>query len=351
MKTKNNLDFLSDYSTLVNTEINQLLSSRQDYLMYDMMRYFFGFCDENFRKTNFYGGKKLRPGICLLIADFYGIKNECIPIASAIEIFHNFTLIHDDIEDRDELRRGRPTVWKLWGINHGINTGDAQLVLSNIELSKIDSEPIKNVKKIKNLFNECFLGIIEGQFLDFALEEKQLSDIQVNFDSYIKMITRKCALLYGLSAKSVGYAAGKPDTESDYLWQFGLNFGIAFQIFDDMMSIWGTEEKTGKSELGDIIERKKSLPIILYYDNCSDLEKSNLEKLYSSDKEISYNEANSIKQLLNDNKIYSLVWEKMNFYVKLSNEAIESLSVKNEDKEILRRFNDFLLSEAERIKC
>ncbi len=346
MKKHEELKDLEDYIDCIDIEIKSLLDTRKDYQLYDMMRYFFGYADENFRPANIYAGKRMRSALCLFFADLYGKKEQCIPVAAAIEIFHNFTLIHDDIEDRDELRRNRPTVWKVWGINHGINTGDAQLLLANIELLKLDC---KNIQEVQKFLFECYLQVAEGQFLDFELAENNINDKKISTEKYFEMITKKSAVLIGASVKASGMVLDLDDSEVDNLWKFGLNFGIAYQILDDLASLWSSKEATGKEELNDILEKKKTLPIIYFYEKCNDLEKDYINKFYSKEKQISLVEAKEIKKLIDEKDVFNDVWVKLEYYVKLYTEAIDKMSLDQERKEkILAICSSFLPKVKER---
>ena len=161
--------------------------ARNDYALYGMMRYFMGYTDESFNAGAQPVGKRMRPGLLLLIADSYGLLKEALPAALSIELFHNFALIHDDIVDHDELRRGRPTVWKLWGTDHAINTGDAQLLLALRALDEPIQLPPDRVTALRTRFFDRYLEVIEGQYLDFTLAAAKLRDPLVTEEAYFTM--------------------------------------------------------------------------------------------------------------------------------------------------------------------
>lgn len=339
---KDILKLFERYTPEIDDEIKGLLKSHTDLDMYKMISYFFGFLDKSFKEMKNYGGKRFRPGICLFLAECYGVKEKALELATAIEIFHNFTLIHDDIEDRDELRRGRPTLWKLWGINHGINTGDAQLHLVNEELYKYaEKNPQDNIK-ILLYINQKFLEVVEGQYLDFTLSELPINDKEVNMNNMIDMIGRKSAVLVGCSASTAGMVAGLDQSEIDNLWNYGYNLGLTYQFCDDLTSIWGNKEESGKDELADIREKKKTLPILYLYQNADKKTQARLVSLYSKRNDLTTSEIYEVKKMLDDMEIKNLVINRARKSLDLVYSAIEKLSISNKNKKTLREINDAL---------
>lgn len=337
------LKILEKYRTLVDREIKLLLRSCGNLPMYDMMAYFFGYKNECFVPISGYGGKHFRSGLCLLLADSYKLTN-ALPVATAIEIFHNFTLIHDDIEDKDPIRRGRPTVWKIWGINHGINTGDAQLILANLELLKAKEAICGNDSvNILEYVNRKFLEVAEGQFLDFELTAKGISDSDVNEKNYLEMITKKSGVLVGCACSVVGMLAKKEEKEIKALWDYGLNLGLAYQLNDDIASIWGKKDRTGKEEYKDIIERKKTLPIIRAYQELNVKDKKKFAKIFDKSKNLDRKEVAIIKGYLRETGARIYAESRMNYFFRKSLNALNRTSLKNAEKKVLRRINYALI--------
>ena len=234
--------------------------TRGEYAMYGMMRYFMGYADEEFRPTaEVFGGKRFRSGLCLMLADQYGALEAARPVALSIEVFHNFTLIHDDIVDKDTMRRGRPTVWKLWGTDHAINTGDGQLIMA---IQALESAPHEIQMRARPFLLSKYLEVVEGQFLDFTLTDYALDDSRTTEALYLTMLTKKTSVLVGAATRGAGIAAGAGEDEEQKLWDFGLALGIAYQQCDDTVGIWGTAEMTGKHPHGDVREKKKTLPVL-----------------------------------------------------------------------------------------
>jgi len=205
-------------------------------------------------------GKQLRGLFCLLACQAAGGKwQDALPAAAAVELIHNFSLIHDDIEDNGQLRRGRPTVWKIWGVAQAINTGDAMFALANASLLNL-SETVSPEAALEagKLFHLTCLRLTQGQHLDIAFEIQD----QVGEDAYWQMIGGKTAALLSFSLEGGALCANaKPNIQACYR-DFGTYLGMAFQVQDDILGIWGEEERTGKSATGDLVTRKKTLPVL-----------------------------------------------------------------------------------------
>ena len=242
-----------------------------------------GYTDERFQAITLGAGKRLRPGILLYLADQYGVLEKAFPAALSIELFHNFTLIHDDIEDNDELRRGRPTVWKLWGVNKAINAGDAQLICAMQALRDGNLLKEETYVALEQFLLAHYLKVIEGQHLDFVLAETSLSAKEITVDSYLEMITKKSAELVAASTWAAGCIAECSSEEQAALYGFGLNLGIAYQLHDDHESIWGDSKKTGKKSGGDMREHKKTNPVLHARDVLSEDDSMRLQELYTEE--------------------------------------------------------------------
>jgi geranylgeranyl diphosphate synthase type I len=228
---------------------------------FGMMRYHLGWADEKLNPYQARTGKRVRPVLCLLCCEACdGDWEQALPAGAAIEIMHNFTLIHDDIEDRDETRRGRPTVWTLWGDAHAINVGDAMFALSNLALLLLAERkvPAATVVAACCLFNVTQLALTGGQYLDIGFEDRN----DVSVDDYLVMIEGKTAALAACSCEMGALIAGAAEEQCARLRDFGRHLGLTFQMRDDILGIWGDPELTGKPAGADIARRKKSLPIL-----------------------------------------------------------------------------------------
>lgn len=228
---------------------------------YGMLEYHLGWRDADLKPAHFDPGKLLRPQLALLAcAAVGGTVAQALPLAAALQLIHDFSLIHDDIEDDSDTRRGRVTVWKQWGLAHGINAGDGMFVIAHLALLRLTQAgvPAEVVLAVVKRFEETILTICEGQYLDLSFE----GDLTIDEADYLAMIGRKTAALIS-SAAGLGAMVGGADAESyEALFDFGLNLGLAFQIEDDRLGIWGDPAVTGKPRAADIYRRKVSLPIV-----------------------------------------------------------------------------------------
>lgn len=273
------LELIGAYGARIDASAEAFLA-RSDYAPYGMMRYFMGYTDEHFNASVLPVGKRIRPGLLLFIADSYDLLQEALPAALSIELFHNFTLIHDDIIDHDELRRGRPTVWKLWGIDHAINTGDAQLILALRALEEPAQGSCERVATLRASLLDTYLEVIEGQYLDLILAVAKLTDPSVTEEAYLTMIRKKTSRLFRAATESAPMLARRSEAEVTALGDFGENLGMAYQLYDDLQSVWGAPERTGKKSAGDIYERKKTLPVIHAREHLAPADQRRLEVLY-----------------------------------------------------------------------
>ncbi|HKG06812.1 MAG TPA: polyprenyl synthetase family protein [Pedobacter sp.] len=198
------------------------------------------------------GGKRLRPIMLLMSAElFNGDLKAAIPAAMAIETFHNFTLIHDDIMDNAPLRRGKQTVHEKWGNNTAILSGDVMMVEANKHITNVE---VSVLKAALDTFNATAQGVCEGQQLDMEFETRE----DVSIEEYIDMIRLKTAVLVGGAMKLGAIVAKARNEEANLIYQFGENLGIAFQLQDDILDVYGDPEKFGKQVGGDIISDKKT---------------------------------------------------------------------------------------------
>ena len=235
-----------------------------------MMQYAMGWTQANGKPYDKPTGKRLRPTLLLLVVEsFGGDWQQALPAAAAIETLHNFSLIHDDIQDRSITRHGRPTVWQVWGENHAINAGDAMFSLAYTFLAKLQANyPIDLVLAVWETFNQTNLELTRGQYLDMQFE----NETYVATDEYISMISGKSAALIAACAKIGALLATNQYYVAESLSTFGLNLGIAFQIRDDVLGIWGDPQVTGKSAASDIVTKKKSLPVLYGLEQSEELQ-------------------------------------------------------------------------------
>lgn len=228
---------------------------------YQMLHYHMGWVDEAFQPGDFGSGKRIRPLLCLMACEAVGSDPQlALSAAAAVEILHNFSLIHDDIEDGDETRRHRPTVWKQWGMPQAINAGDGMFALAYAGLLRSSRQGVADgtVLAALNRFTACCLALTEGQHLDMSFEQRE----RVSVADYLRMIEGKTASLVAASLSLGALLGGAPGPVDDALYRFGRHIGLAFQIRDDILGIWGDPALTGKAAGNDLLRRKKSLPIL-----------------------------------------------------------------------------------------
>lgn len=221
------------------------------------------------------GGKRLRPVVLLMAYNLYQNDfQKVLPAAMAIEVFHNFTLVHDDIMDHAPLRRGKPTVHEKYDLNTGILSGDVMLVQAYEYLLPLSGLP--NFQKMLEVFTRTCIEVCEGQQMDMNFESR--SDVTI--DEYLKMIELKTSVLVACSMKMGAFLAGAPVDEAEMVYQFGRNLGIAFQIQDDILDTFGDPEKFGKKVGGDIAQNKKTYLMLKALEVAPEAEKAELMKWY-----------------------------------------------------------------------
>lgn len=238
---------------------------------YAMQEYQLGWRDERLAPANDDPGKLLRPLMCLLACRAAGGDPQlALPLAAGIQLFHDFSLIHDDIEDHSATRRGRPAVWTLWGLAQGINTGDGMFVVAHLALHRLSAAgvPAEVALEVLRRFDQTLLTICEGQFLDLSYE----GDLSISEADYLAMISRKTAALVSAAAGLGAIIGGADAPTAKALFDFGQNLGLAFQIQDDVLGIWGDPATTGKPPAADLLRRKVSLPVIHALRTCDQRE-------------------------------------------------------------------------------
>jgi geranylgeranyl diphosphate synthase, type I len=247
---------------------------------YGMMRYHLGWVNERLQPASADVGKRLRPTICLLATEAAGGDyHASLPAATAIELLHNFSLVHDDIEDQSGERRHRATVWRLWGEPQAINAGDGLLMVSRLALHKLADRgvPAATVLALARDFDEACLSLCHGQFLDMSYEERT----DVNVEMYLNMIGGKTAALIGYSAFAGAVIGGEGGRAAEGYRRFGRDLGLAFQIVDDVLGIWGDPKVTGKPAAEDILSKKKSLPVVYAFEKARGARRQALDETYA----------------------------------------------------------------------
>lgn len=271
------------------------------------------------------GGKRIRPVLCLLAAQlFAGSEEKALKAAMGIEIFHNFTLVHDDIMDEAPLRRGNPSVHKKWNRDIAILSGDVMMVKAYEKLLESD---VKNISQVLQLFNQTAIEVCEGQQLDMNFEERN----DVSLKEYLKMIELKTAVLLACSLKVGALVSGAKEKDANLLYEFGRNLGIAFQIQDDYLDAYADPDKFGKRVGGDIISNKKTYLLLSALEHSSSAQREEINHLLS--KEFSDEEkVSKMLDLYNEIDIPQKSREKMNSFYELGMSALSEIDTKQELK-------------------
>lgn len=250
--------------------------------LYGMMRYHMGWATPDFTSERANGGKRLRPLLCLLCCQAAGGNPEiALPAAAAIELLHNFTLIHDDIQDNSAYRRHRRTVWSIWGLAQGITVGDGMHAIAHQALLRLRDHGVSAERVLDVIagFDATVLRICEGQYQDIGFESRW----DIIADDYLQMIGGKTAAIFTYAARAGASLAHVTSARAGVYGDLGTALGLGFQLRDDLLGIWGDPAVTGKGAADDIRRRKKSLPIIMLHEQASDADRAYLESLYAGD--------------------------------------------------------------------
>ncbi len=270
------------YQEEITAELQKAVSEH-DVGVSSLLRYHMGWEDASGQPKFETTGKLLRPKLCLLACQATGGNiQQILPAAAAVELIHNFSLIHDDIEDDSPERHHRATVWKLWGKAQAINAGDAMFSIAHLEVLKLRRNGISERKTLNatGMLSRACLNLCEGQHMDISYEAR----FDVTVHDYLNMITKKTAALLA-TATALGAYLGTADDEGDRItdcfYSFGEYLGLAFQLRDDILGIWGDEKQTGKPVGADIKKKKKTLPVLYALEKSSGINRKEFEEIYS----------------------------------------------------------------------
>lgn len=251
-------------------------------MLWEIIDYQFGWDLDDEGAARRVGGKKIRPLLMALVAQAVcGRYQHVLPAGTALEFIHNFTLIHDDVMDKSVERRHRPTVWTRWGPYQAINAGDGLYALANLAVTRLEAlgaPPAKIVGVLRSLAQAC-LWTAEGQMLDMDFETRE----RVSTADYITMVANKSAALIEAAAYCGALLSTDDMAVVDAYARFGRSLGIAFQVRDDYLGVWGDEAVTGKSATGDIREKKKSYPVLVAFERANDADRALLGRIYAQE--------------------------------------------------------------------
>tara|TARA_Y100000741_G_scaffold163213_1_gene123079 strand:+ start:2225 stop:3199 length:975 start_codon:yes stop_codon:yes gene_type:complete len=316
-----------DHINLIENYIGELLKGLNDNPVYDPVKYFLKL-----------PSKRVRPLLTIISSSLYNNDNEySLPAAISNEIFHNFTLVHDDVMDSSLIRRGKDTVHVKWNLNQAILSGDIMQILAYKCLESYDSD---TQKKLIEAFNDTAIKVCEGQQLDIEFESQN----NLKFDDYIQMISYKTAVLLASSLKMGGIINNASETDLKSLYQIGLNMGTAFQIQDDYLDLFGDQNIIGKKIGGDIIKNKKTVMYHLYKENSSIEDSNILDEIYNDSNIQNDQKVSNIKKLFEENEIDLKTRELVKKYTSKTDEYINALMIDTSKKQYLIDISNKLLS-------
>lgn len=283
------------------------------------------------------GGKRLRPVLVLMSAEVFDAPyTKALDAALAIEVFHNFSLVHDDIMDDAPLRRGQRTVHEKWDLNTGILSGDAMLI-NAYQLFENYEGPI--FKELAQLFTRTAIQVCEGQQYDVDFENRD----DVTIEDYLKMIEYKTAVLVGASLQMGAIVAGTTSDCKKAVYEYGRLLGIAFQLQDDYLDAFGDPETFGKQSGGDIIENKKTFLYLKALENAGEAEARQLEHLYSIDPIENGGKIEAVKNIFESSGAAELATQEIEKYTHLAFDVLDKIDMPAHKKELLRKFGSSLM--------
>jgi geranylgeranyl diphosphate synthase type II len=284
------------------------------------------------------GGKRMRPVLTLMAADiFSGGYEKAMPAALAVEVFHNFTLIHDDIMDDAPLRRGKETVHEKWDINTGILSGDAMLILAYQYFENY--EPVV-FQKLAKLFSKTALEVCDGQQLDVDFETR--NDVTIN--EYINMIRLKTSVLVAAALKMGAIVAETTEENANLIYDFGLNLGLAFQLQDDYLDTFGDPKTFGKQIGGDIIENKKTYLYLKSLEVSDEVDRGKLQFFYNQKLKDNSIKITEVTRIFEVNDIPDLIKEQIKNYTDEAFRTLSAMNISEENKQSLKNFGLWLMN-------
>lgn len=316
-----------DYQTVFVKYLQAFSKEREPKNLYDPVNYILQL-----------GGKRLRPVLTLMSAEAFNCDSErALDAALSIEIFHNFSLVHDDIMDDAPLRRGKQTVHEKWDINTGILSGDAMLIMA---YQLFENYEPKTFQLLAKLFSKTALEVCEGQQYDVDFETRD----DVTVSEYLKMIEYKTAVLVGAAMKMGAIVASASSEDQDKVYEFGRFLGIAFQLQDDYLDAFGDPKTFGKQVGGDIIENKKTYLYLKAIQFLEPSDKALLQQLFTVNLEDNVEKIETVKQFFLSSGSAEETQKKIESYTNKAFSVLETLSISEEKKSLLKQFGNTLMT-------
>ena len=321
------MEAIADYQNQFSEFLNTYNVEREPKNLYQPIKYILNL-----------GGKRLRPVLTLMTtACFDGDVDRSMDAALAVEVFHNFSLIHDDIMDAAPLRRGQETVHEKWDLNTGILSGDAMLIRA---YQLFENYPPETFRELAKLFSKTALEVCEGQQYDIDFETR----LQVSIPEYLKMIECKTAVLVGAAMQMGAIVANAPIEDQVRCYDFGKNLGIAFQLQDDYLDAFGNPEIFGKQVGGDILENKKTYLFLKAIENGSPEVRTELTQLFQNNALKPENKVSKTLELFVRSEANIATKAAISFYTKAAFDVLETINISSSNKQILKDFGTNLMT-------
>ena len=318
---------ITEYQDLISRHFESIKYQKEPNNLYEPIRYILSL-----------GGKRLRPVLTLMATEVFDVDcQKALAAATAVEVCHNFSLIHDDIMDDAPLRRGNETVHEKWNINTGILSGDAMLILA---YQYFEAYEPKIFQELAKLFSKTALEVCEGQQYDVDFETRD----DVTIPEYLKMIEYKTAVLVAAAMQMGAIVAETTEENKNLIYDFGLNLGLAFQLQDDYLDAFGNPETFGKQVGGDIIENKKTYLYLKAMEYASANEKEQLLHLFSFQSSNNTDKINSVKGIFNQTGATAATKKAIENYTFKALETLAKMNIGNDKKAILKAFAENLMS-------
>ncbi len=315
-----------ELQNIINNEIEQLNFNIEPFELYKPIEYVLSG-----------SGKRLRPVLTLIACNLFSDEiSKAIKPAIGLEVFHNFTLLHDDIMDKADIRRNKPTVHKKWNDNTAILSGDAMMIKAYEFFFSLNPEILAEVLPV---FNKTALQVCEGQQYDMEFETR----LNVTVEEYLQMITLKTAVLLASSLKIGAIIGGANEKDANLLYDFGINLGLAFQLQDDYLDVYGDVKTFGKQIGGDIVSNKKTFMLISAIEKAKDENKKRLFELINSDNFENAKKIQEVTDIYNQLNIPFILKEKLDYYHKSAINNLNQISVNNDKINILSELSKELI--------
>ena len=337
------------YGESIQSALRSELSQSRSFV-YDMLRYYMGWADETGAPVNATTGKAVRPTLCLFGCEAVGgTVSQAIPAAVALEFIHNFSLVHDDIQDEDETRHGRKTIWAVWGKPKALVAGNVLRVVADSALHGLIPSGVARSARAPGLdanravtaaqlLTEAYLEMIEGQYLDISFEGRH----DIGMDDYRRMISRKTGALLRCSL-NLGAAVGTDDAETVAAFrECGRALGYVFQIRDDVLGVWGQEDVTGKPVGADIRRKKNSYPVVYAMENAGDADGERLSGIYQKD-DLDETDVASVLEVMDRVGVREHAGTEVSQWADIAMQALAPIELSPPARQEIEEFTHFLM--------